>query len=61
VMMSMATPSASHGLPSGADALHRPSSSAKPSAVMFEGSAARVSGGIVSVAAAVVGVLAFVL
>ncbi|KAJ5437878.1 uncharacterized protein N7458_008876 [Penicillium daleae] len=65
VMMSMATPSSSHGLPSGADALQRPSASAKPSAkpsaVMFQGSAARVSGGIASVAAAVFGVLAFVL
>lgn len=61
VMMSMATPSSSHGLHSGADALQRPSTSAKPSVVMFQGSAARVSGGIASVAAAVVGVLAFVL
>lgn len=61
MMMPMATPSSSHGLPSGADALHRPSASSKPSAVMFQGSAARISGGIVSVAAAVVGVLAFVL
>lgn len=63
MMVPMATPSSSHGLPSGADALHRPSgsASAKPSAIMFQGSAARVSGGIASVAAAVVGVLAFVL
>ncbi|KAJ5389748.1 uncharacterized protein N7496_000816 [Penicillium cataractarum] len=61
VMLSVATPSSSHGLPIGADALQRPSTSAKPSAVMFQGSAARVSGGIASVAAAVVGVLAFVL
>lgn len=61
VMTPMATPSKSHGLPSGADALHRPSTSSKPSAVMFQGSAARISGGIVSVAAAVAGVLAFVL
>jgi hypothetical protein len=61
MMMSMATPSSSHGLPSGADALHRPSASSMPSAIMFQGSAARISGGVVSVAAAVAGVLAFVL
>jgi hypothetical protein len=61
MMMPMATPSSSHGLPSGADALHRPSAPSKPSAIMFQGSAARISGGIVSVAAAVAGVLAFVL
>ncbi|KAJ5675999.1 hypothetical protein N7462_008896 [Penicillium macrosclerotiorum] len=61
-MMPMATPSSSMGLnlrPSGADAMH--SASATPSGHMFTGNAARVSGGIASVAAAIVGVLAFVL
>ncbi|KAJ5480670.1 hypothetical protein N7539_006564 [Penicillium diatomitis] len=60
-----ATPSGSYAVPSGADALRhpsgRPSGSATPSAYMFEGSAARISGGFASAVAAVVGVLAFVL
>ncbi|KAI2792446.1 hypothetical protein POX_b02484 [Penicillium oxalicum] len=64
-MMAAATPSGSYAMPSGADGLRHPSGtpsgSVTPSAYMFEGSAGRVSGGFVSVAAAFVGVLAFVL
>ena len=67
VQVPAATPSssmASQIMPSGADAMHSstPSASATPShGVMFTGDAARLSGGIVSVAAAVMGVLAFIL
>lgn len=66
---SMATPSGTHGLnmPTGvsAEKLAASSSSASASAsashgVMFTGDAARVSGGLVSAAAAVMGVLAFI-
>ncbi|KAJ5287842.1 hypothetical protein N7478_003528 [Penicillium angulare] len=66
-MYSMATPSASHGVnvPSGVspDRSNMPGASASPSSnsPMFTGAATRVSGGLVSAAAAVVGVLAFVL
>lgn len=61
--MSMASPSM---MPSGADPMHSSMASAWASAspshgTMFTGDAARLSGGIVSVAAAVFGVLAFVL
>ncbi|KXG46697.1 uncharacterized protein PGRI_039480 [Penicillium griseofulvum] len=63
-----ATPSSSMGkmVPSGVSGEHKayPSSSASASAshgIMFQGGAARLSGGIVSAAAAVVGVLAFIL
>jgi hypothetical protein len=65
---SMATPSGTHGLnmPTDVSAEHKasPSSSAWASAshgVMFQGAAPRLSGGIVSVAAAVMGVLAFII
>ena len=65
---SMATPSGTHGLtmPSDVSAGKKasPSSSASASAshrIMFTGDAARLSGGIVSAAAAVMGVLAFIL
>ncbi|KAJ9481811.1 hypothetical protein VN97_g11652 [Penicillium thymicola] len=65
---SQATPSNSMGkmIPTGASAEHKASPSASASAsvshgVMFEGGAARLSGGIVSAAAAVMGVLAFIL
>ncbi|KAJ5130285.1 uncharacterized protein N7515_006324 [Penicillium bovifimosum] len=65
---SMATPSNSMGkmMPSGVSPQHlaSPSSSAHASAshgVMFTGDAARLSGGIVSAAAAVMGVLAFII
>ncbi|KAJ5580465.1 hypothetical protein N7450_006766 [Penicillium hetheringtonii] len=62
MMKSMATPSASHGIPSGADAMHSASASSTPShGVMFTGAASRMSGGIFSAAAAVAGVLAFIL
>lgn len=66
-MYSMATPAASHGAnsPSGVSPEHSAmaSASASPSShsAMFTGAASRVSGGFVSAAAAVVGVLAFVL
>lgn len=55
---------ASMAMPSGADPMHSAmaSASATPShGVMFTGDAARLSGGIVSAAAAVMGVLAFIL
>ncbi|KAJ6138058.1 hypothetical protein N7471_004544 [Penicillium samsonianum] len=65
---SKATPSSSMGkmIPSGVSANQKasPSSSASASAshgVMFQGDAARLSGGIVSAVAAVMGVLAFIL
>ncbi|CAG8888562.1 unnamed protein product [Penicillium egyptiacum] len=65
---SKATPSSSMGkmIPTGAAAEKAASSSASPSAsvshgMMFQGDAARLSGGIVSAAAAVMGVLAFIL
>ncbi|KGO71856.1 hypothetical protein PITC_025880 [Penicillium italicum] len=65
---SMAGPSNSMGkmIPTGVSAEQKasPSSSASASAshgIMFEGNAARISGGIVSAAAAVMGVLAFIL
>ncbi|KAJ5944480.1 hypothetical protein N7516_004648 [Penicillium verrucosum] len=67
---SQATPSNSMGkmVPTGAAAENKasPSSSVSASAsvshgVMFEGGAARLSGGVVSAAAAVMGVLAFIL
>lgn len=67
IQVPAATPSssmASQMMPSGADAMHSatPSASATPShGVMFTGDAARLSGGIVSAAAAVMGVLAFIL
>lgn len=61
-MMSMATPSASHGMPSGVDPMHSASASASTSrGAMFTGAATRASGGIFSAIAAVAGVLAFVL
>ncbi|KAJ5175067.1 uncharacterized protein N7482_000944 [Penicillium canariense] len=60
-MMSVATPSSSQSLPSGADPLHSASASPSPHDMMFTGSAARVSGGIASAVAAVMGVLALVL
>ncbi|KAJ5879130.1 hypothetical protein N7455_002595 [Penicillium solitum] len=65
---SQATPSVSMGkmIPTGVSAEQKasPSSSASASVshgVMFEGGAARLSGGLVSAAAAVMGVLAFIL
>ncbi|KAJ5410218.1 uncharacterized protein N7487_004577 [Penicillium crustosum] len=65
---SQPTPSVSGGkvIPTGAFAEHKASPSSSASAavshgVMFEGGAARLSGGIVSAAAAVMGVLAFIL
>ena len=65
---SNAAPSNSMGkmIPTGASAEQKasPSSSASASVshgIMFQGNAARVSGGIVSAAAAVMGVLAFIL
>ncbi|KUM61215.1 hypothetical protein ACN42_g5902 [Penicillium freii] len=65
---SQATPSNSMGkmIPTGASAEQKasPSSSASASVshgIMFEGGAARLSGGIASAAAAVMGVLAFIL
>lgn len=66
VEVPVASPSsmASMAMPSGADAMQssKPFASATPSsAVMFTGDAARLSGGIVSAAAAVMGVLAFIL
>ncbi|KAJ5734526.1 hypothetical protein N7533_012929 [Penicillium manginii] len=63
MMKSMATPSASHGMPVGADAMNSASASPTPShgAAMFQGAATRASSGIFSAVAAVAGVLAFVL
>jgi hypothetical protein len=68
-MASMATPSGTHGLNMPTDvsaeqkASHSASASASASAshVMFTGAAPRVSGGLVSAAGAVMGVLAFIL
>ncbi|KAJ5650875.1 uncharacterized protein N7484_004598 [Penicillium longicatenatum] len=67
-MMPMVTPASSHGLnmPTGVSpeqsAFASSSAHASPSkGVMFTGAASRVSGGIVSAAAAVAGVLAFIL
>jgi hypothetical protein len=63
----MATPSGSMAktMPTGVDALSHgaQSAAASPSvhAVMFEGGAARLSGGLFSAAAGVMGVLAFIL
>jgi hypothetical protein len=62
MLKSMATPSVSHAMPSGADAMHSASASATPShGMMFQGAATRASSGIFSAIAAVAGVLAFVL
>ncbi|KAJ5202035.1 uncharacterized protein N7498_006698 [Penicillium cinerascens] len=67
VQVPAATPSSSMAtmiMPSDVDAMHSftPSASATPSqGVMFTGDAARLSGGIVSAAAALMGVLAFIL
>ncbi|KAJ5579730.1 uncharacterized protein N7459_005715 [Penicillium hispanicum] len=63
-MASMATPASRASiLPSGASSLNSASASAMPSAhgTMFTGASTRVSGGLVSAAAAMLGVLAFVL
>ncbi|KAJ5646452.1 hypothetical protein N7490_002824 [Penicillium lividum] len=62
----MFTPSSSHlNIPTGVSpeqsAMASSSAHATPHAVMFTGAAARVSGGLVSAAAAVIGVLAFVM
>ncbi|KAJ5301070.1 uncharacterized protein N7443_006072 [Penicillium atrosanguineum] len=67
VEVPMASPSSSMApmaMPSGVDPMHSSmaSASATPShGVMFTGDAARLSGGIISAAAAVMGVLAFIL
>ncbi|KAJ5980261.1 hypothetical protein N7481_007559 [Penicillium waksmanii] len=62
MLKSMATPSASQAMPSGADAMNSASPSATPShGMMFQGAATRASSGIFSAIAAVAGVLAFVL
>ncbi|CAI7565553.1 unnamed protein product [Penicillium pancosmium] len=62
MLKSMATPSVSHAMPSGADAMHSASASATPShGMMFQGAATRASSGIFTAIAAVAGVLAFVL
>ncbi|KAJ5846622.1 hypothetical protein N7534_010291 [Penicillium rubens] len=67
-VFSKATPSGSmgHMVPTGASAQKAAASSASPSpsashGIMFQGDAARLSGGIFSAAAAVMGVLAFIL
>jgi hypothetical protein len=67
VQVPVASPSSSMAskiMPSGADPMHSSmaSASATPShGIMFTGDAARLSGGLVSAAAAVMGVLAFIL
>ncbi|KAJ5759061.1 hypothetical protein N7520_006217 [Penicillium odoratum] len=64
-VMPIVTPSGSHLIPTGVSpeqsAMASSSAHATPHAVMFTGAAARVSGGLVSAAAVVVGVLAFVM
>jgi hypothetical protein len=63
VVMGSSTPAMSKAVPTGVSPEHSAAASPSPSArgQMFTGDAARLSGGLVSVAAAVMGVLVFVL